>query len=141
MNENAFLLIQFCKTLGFPMISELEQKYKQLTEAQKEIFRGYGLRQVKHFIEFSLPKIEATLPEKGKVLGINAEGKVQAINTETNEVYLWISDQQWQAAQIASNRVDLKEDFLEVWKIFDLQNQDLIELSHVHRDFLESFAE
>ncbi|WP_029574533.1 hypothetical protein [Acinetobacter sp. P8-3-8] len=123
------------------MISELEQKYKQLTEAQKEIFRGYGLRQVKHFIEFSLPKIEATLPEKGKVLGINAEGKVQAINTETNEVYLWISDQQWQAAQIASNRVDLKEDFLEVWKIFDLQNQDLIELSHVHRDFLESFAE
>lgn len=123
------------------MISELEQKYKQLTEAQKEIFRGYGLRQVKHFIEFSLPKIEATLPEKGKVLGINAEGKVQAINTETNEVYLWISDQQWQAAQIASNRVDLKEDFLEVWKIFDLQNQDLIELSHVHRDFLESFVE
>lgn len=123
------------------MISELEQKYKQLTEAQKEIFRGYGLRQVKHFIEFSLPKIEATLPEKGKVLGINAEGKVQAINTETNEVYLWISDQQWQAAQITSNRVDLKEDFLEVWKIFDLQNQDLIELSHVHRDFLESFAE
>ena len=123
------------------MISELEQKYKQLTEAQKEIFRGYGLRQVKHFIEFSLPKIEATLPEKGKVLGINAEGKVQAINTETNEVYLWISDQQWQAAQIASNRVDLKEDFLEVWKIFDLQNQDLIALSHVHRDFLESFAE
>ena len=123
------------------MISELEQKYKQLTEAQKEIFRGYGLRQVKHFIEFSLPKIEATLPEKGKVRGINAEGKVQAINTETNEVYLWISDQQWQAAQIASNRVDLKEDFLEVWKIFDLQNQDLIELSHVHRDFLESFAE
>ena len=123
------------------MISELEQKYKQLTEAQKEIFRGYGLRQVKHFIEFSLPKIEATLPEKGKVLGINAEGKVQAINTETKEVYLWISDQQWQAAQIASNRVDLKEDFLEVWKIFDLQNQDLIELSHVHRDFLESFAE
>ena len=123
------------------MIPELEQKYKQLTEAQKEIFRGYGLRQVKHFIEFSLPKIEATLPEKGKVLGINAEGKVQAINTETNEVYLWISDQQWQAAQIASNRVDLKEDFLEVWKIFDLQNQDLIALSHVHRDFLESFAE
>lgn len=120
------------------MISELEQKYKQLTEAQKEIFSGYGLRQVKHFVEFSLPKIEATLPEKGKVLGINAEGKVQAINTETKEVYLWISDQQWQAAQIASNRVDLKEDFLKVWKIFDLENQDLIELSHVHRDFLDT---
>ncbi|RKG39230.1 hypothetical protein [Acinetobacter rongchengensis] len=120
------------------MISELEQKYKQLTEAQKEIFSGYGLRQVKHFVEFSLPKIEATLPEKGKVLGINAEGKVQAINTETKQVYLWISDQQWQAAQIASNHVDLKEDFLEVWKIFDLENQDLIELSHVHRDFLDT---
>lgn len=120
------------------MISELEQKYKQLTEAQKEIFSGYGLRQVKHFVEFSLPKIEATLPEKGKVLGINAEGKVQAINTETKQVYLWISDQQWQAAQMASNHVDLKEDFLEVWKIFDLENQDLIELSHVHRDFLDT---
>lgn len=120
------------------MISELEQKYKQLTEAQKEIFSGYGLRQVKHFVEFSLPKIEATLPEKGKVLGINAEGKVQAINTETKQVYLWISDQQWQAAQIASNHVDLKEDFIEVWKIFDLENQDLIELSHVHRDFLDT---
>ncbi|WP_089604549.1 hypothetical protein [Acinetobacter piscicola] len=120
------------------MISELEQKYQQLTEAQKEIFKGYGLRQVKHFVEFSLPKIEATLPEQGKVLGINAEGKVQAVNTETQEVYLWISDQQWQAAKNASNRVDLKEDFLEVWKIFDLENQDLIELSHVHRDFLDT---
>lgn len=120
------------------MISELEQKYQQLTEAQKEIFKGYGLRQVKHFVEFSLPKIEATLPEQGKVLGINAEGKVQAVNTETQEVYLWISDQQWQAAKNASNRIDLKEDFLEVWKIFDLENQDLIELSHVHRDFLDT---
>ena len=120
------------------MISELEQKYQQLTEAQKEIFKGYGLRQVKHFVEFSLPKIEATLPEQGKVLGINAEGKVQAVNTETQEVYLWISDQQWQAAKNASNRIDLKEDFLKVWKIFDLENQDLIELSHVHRDFLDT---
>jgi len=82
------------------MVSDLEQKYKQLTAAQKEIFKGYGLRQIKHFVELSLPKIEATLPEKGKVLGINAEGKVQAINTETEQVYLWISDQQWQAVKV-----------------------------------------
>ncbi|MFW2078097.1 hypothetical protein ACG94X_10300 [Acinetobacter sp. ULE_I010] len=120
------------------MILELEQKYKQLTEAQKEIFKGYGLRQIKHFVEFSLPKIEATLPQEGKVLGINAEGKVQAINTATNQTYLWISDQQWQAANTVSSHVDIKEDFQEVWKIFNLQNQDLIALSHVHRDFLES---
>ncbi|WP_111860090.1 hypothetical protein [Acinetobacter sp. CFCC 10889] len=120
------------------MIPELEQKYQQLTEAQKEIFRGYGLRQVKHFIELSLPKIEATLPQQGKVLGINAEGKVQAINTETQQVYLWISDQQWQAANSKSNHVDLKEDFLVVWEIFDLKHQDLISLSHIHRDFLEN---
>lgn len=120
------------------MILELEQKYQQLTEAQKEIFRGYGLRQVKHFVELSLPKIEATLPQQVKVLGINAEGKVQAMNTKTQQVYLWISDQQWQAAKSISHHVDLKEDFLVVWKIFDLQHQDLISLSHVHRDFLEN---
>jgi len=120
------------------MVSDLEQKYKQLTAAQKEIFKGYGLRQIKHFVELSLPKIEATLPEKGKVLGINAEGKVQAINTETEQVYLWISDQQWQAVKVISNHVDLKEDFLTIWEIFDLKHQDLISLSHVHRDFLES---
>ncbi len=122
--------------LGNKMIPELEQKYQQLTEAQKEIFRGYGLRQVKHFVEFSLPKIEATLPQQGKVLGINAEGKVQALNTETQEVYLWISDQQWQAAKSVSQHVDAKEDFLAVWQIFDLEHQDLISLSHIHRDFL-----
>ena len=118
------------------MISNLQEKYEQLSPSQKEIFAGYGLRQVKHFVEISLPMIEQELPADCLVQGINAEGKVQAVNTETQEVYLWISDQQWQAAKIASNRVDLKEDFLEVWKIFDLQNQDSIELSHVHRDFL-----
>lgn len=120
------------------MIPELEQKYQQLTEAQKEIFRGYGLRQVKHFVELSLPKIEATLPKQGKVLGINAEGKVQAINTETQQVYLWISDQQWQVAKVASSHVDLKEDFIKIWQILELEKQDLIDLSHTHRDFLES---
>ena len=122
------------------MIPELEQKYKQLTDAQKEIFKGYGLRQIKHFVEFSLPKIEATLPQEGKVLGINAEGKVQAVNTATNQTYLWISDQQWQAAQTVSNHIDLKEDFIEIWQVLELKNQDLIDLSHIHRDFLESMA-
>ena len=123
------------------VINNIEQKYEQLTYAQKEIFRGYGLRQIKHFVELILPKIELYLPEHTVVLGLNLDGKPQAENQITHQMYVWISDQQWQAAQIASNRVDLKEDFLEVWKIFDLQNQDLIELSHVHRDFLESFAE
>ena len=122
------------------MIPELEQKYKQLTDAQKEIFKGYGLRQIKHFVEFSLPKIEATLPQEGKVLGINAEGKVQAVNTTTNQTYLWISDQQWQAAQTVSNHIDLKEDFIEIWQVLELKNQDLIDLSHIHRDFLASMA-
>ena len=122
------------------MIPELEQKYKQLTDAQKEIFKGYGLRQIKHFVEFSLPNIEATLPQEGKVLGINAEGKVQAVNTATNQTYLWISDQQWQAAQTVSNHIDLKEDFIEIWQVLELKNQDLIDLSHIHRDFLASMA-
>lgn len=122
------------------MIPELEQKYKQLTDAQKEIFKGYGLRQIKHFVEFSLPKIEATLPQEGKVLGINAEGKVQAVNTATNQTYLWISDQQWQAAQTVSIHIDLKEDFIEIWQVLELKNQDLIDLSHIHRDFLASMA-
>ena len=122
------------------MIPELEQKYKQLTDAQKEIFKGYGLRQIKHFVEFSPPKIEATLPQEGKVLGINAEGKVQAVNTATNQTYLWISDQQWQAAQTVSNHIDLKEDFIEIWQVLELKNQDLIDLSHIHRDFLASMA-
>lgn len=137
MRLNTFEL----QNLGFTMILELEQKYKQLTEAQKEIFKGYGLRQIKHFVEFSLPKIEETLPPEGKVLGINAEGKVQAINTQTNQTYLWISDQQWQAASTVSSHIDLKEDFIEIWKVLGLEHQDLIDLSHIHRDFLESFSE
>ncbi len=123
------------------MIPELEQKYTQLTNAQKEIFKGYGLRQIKHFVEFSLPKIEATLPQAGKVLGINAEGKVQAVNVNTNQTYLWISDQQWQAAQKISSHIDAKEDFIEIWKVLDLEHQDLIDLSHIHRDFLASLAD
>ena len=116
----------------------IEQKYAQLTEAQKEIVAGYGLRQVKHFVEISLPNIEPSLPENTHVQGINAEGKVQAVNSESKETYLWISDLQWQERPITMVNVDLKEDFLEIWKIFNLQAYELIDLSHIHRDFLEN---
>ena len=116
----------------------IEQKYAQLTEAQKEIFAGYGLRQVKHFVEISLPNIEPALPENTHVQGINAEGKLQAVNSETKETYLWISDLQWQERPITMVNIDLKEDFLEIWKIFNLQAYELIDLSHIHRDFLEN---
>lgn len=119
-------------------MKNIEQKYAQLTEAQKEIFAGYGLRQVKHFVEISLPNIEPSLPENTHVQGINAEGKLQAVNSETKETYLWISDLQWQERPITMVNVDLKEDFLEIWKIFNLQAYELIDLSHIHRDFLEN---
>ena len=118
-------------------MKNIEQKYAQLTEAQKEIFAGYGLRQVKHFVEISLPNIEPALPENTHVQGINAEGKVQAVNSQTKETYLWISDLQWQERPITMVNIDLKEDFLEIWKIFNLQAYELIDLSHIHRDFLE----
>ena len=119
-------------------MKNIEQKYAQLTEAQKEIFAGYGLRQVKHFVEISLPNIEPALPENTHVQGINAEGKVQAVNSESKETYLWISDLQWQERPITMVNIDLKEDFLEIWKIFNLQAYELIDLSHIHRDFLEN---
>ena len=119
-------------------MKNIEQKYAQLTEAQKEIFAGYGLRQVKHFVEISLPNIEPSLPENTHVQGINAEGKLQAVNSETKETYLWISDLQWQERPITMVNIDLKEDFLEIWKIFNLQAYELIDLSHIHRDFLEN---
>lgn len=120
------------------MISDVQEKYDQLSPAQKEIFVGYGLRQVKHFVEISLPKIEAALPEGAQVQGINAEGKVQAINLVTKQTYLWISDLNWQERPIATENIDLKEDAIAVWEIFGLEQYELIDLSHVHRDFLES---
>ncbi len=120
------------------MISDVQEKYDQLSPAQKEIFAGYGLRQVKHFVEISLPKIEAALPEGAQVQGINAEGKVQAINPATKQTYLWISDLNWQERPIATENIDLKEDAIAVWEIFGLEQYELIDLSHVHRDFLES---
>jgi hypothetical protein len=118
------------------MIVDIETKYQQLSVRQKEIFAGYGLRQIKHFVEISLPKLEAALPEDAQVQGINAEGKAQAYHLITQQTFLWISDQQWQARPVAKGEIDLKEDFVAVWNIFNLSEYDLIDLSHIHRDFL-----
>ena len=117
-------------------MTNIEQKYAQLTAAQKDIFAGYGLRQVKHFVEISLPNMEPSLPENTQVQGVNAEGKVQAINLDTQQVYIWISDLQWQERQVKAMHIDLKEDILKIWEIFNLQAYELIDLSHIHRDFL-----
>lgn len=119
-------------------ITDIDQKYAQLTPAQKEIFAGYGLRQIKHFVEISLPKIEAALPEGAAVQGINADGKVQAYNPNTKQYFVWISDLQWQASSKVLDAVDLKHDAIAVWQIFGLSSYELIDLSHVHRDFLDS---
>lgn len=119
------------------MIPDLRKKYEQLSKKQQDIFAGYGLRQVKHFVEISLPKIEAVLPEGAYVQGINAEGKVQAINPKTQKTYLWISDLQWQERPIETENIDLKEDAIAVWRIFELESYELIDLSHIHRDFLQ----
>jgi hypothetical protein len=118
------------------MIPEIQNKYDQLSQAQKDIFAGYGLRQIKHFVEISLPTIEAVLPQGAYVQGINAEGKVQAINPETKKTYIWISDLQWQERPIHTENIDLKEDAIAIWEIFGLKNYELIDLSHIHRDFL-----
>ena len=123
--------------MGTDMIPNLQEKYALLSDSQKDIFAGYGLRQIKHFVEISLPTIEAVLPKGAIVQGINAEGRMQAYNPETDQYYLWRSDLQWQTTQRASQAVDLKEDALEIWNIFDLKSYELIELSHVHRDFLQ----
>lgn len=120
------------------MISDIQEKYDQLSPEQKEIFAGYGLRQVKHFVEVSLPNIEPSLPENAAVQGVNANGKVQAMNADTQQAYLWISDLQWQATASPTAFFDSKQDFIEVWKTFELANYELIDLSHVHRDFLEN---
>ena len=120
------------------MIDKIEEKYQQLTPVQKEIFAGYGLRQIKHFVEINLPCVEAHLPAGAYVQGINSEGKIQAVNPTTQKRYIWISDQQWQERADTQELIDEKSDFIEVWKIFELQNFEIIQLSHVHRDFLSS---
>ena len=123
------------------LIQDIQQKYQQLNQAQKELFSGYGLRQIKHFVEISLPKIEAVLPTGALVQGINSDGKVQAYNNLTGQYYLWISDLQWQQSNRATQSFDSKEDILSIWRIFELQNYQLVDLSHVHRDFLASFVQ
>ncbi len=120
------------------MIAEIQEKYQQLSARQQHIFAGYGLRQIKHFVEMSLPKLEATLPAQAIVQGINQEGKAQAIIPATGQTFLWISDQQWQARQVVQGEIDAKADFIAIWTIFALAQYELIDLSHVHRDFLQS---
>ncbi|AXY56246.1 hypothetical protein CDG60_06475 [Acinetobacter chinensis] len=120
------------------MISDIQEKYDQLTQAQKDIFAGYGLRQIKHFVEISLPKVKSVLPEHTQVQGVNAEGKLQAVNAGTQQNYIWISDLQWQLRKVAVMHIDTKEDFQKVWEIFNLAQYELIDLSHIHRDFLET---
>lgn len=120
------------------MILDIQDKYDQLSSKQKEIFAGYGLRQVKHFVEISLPNIEPSLPVNAVVQGVNANGKVQALHADTQKAYLWISDLQWQETQSPTASFDSKQDFIEVWQIFELAQYELIDLSHIHRDFLEN---
>ncbi|KAB0626591.1 hypothetical protein F7P75_08400 [Acinetobacter gandensis] len=124
--------------MGHNMIADIQEKYDQLSAKQKEIFAGYGLRQIKHFVEINLPDMEAVMPAGALVQGINADGKVQAYDSATGQHYIWISDKQWQLSTKATEMVDSKEDAMTVWRIFDLQKYELIDLSHVHRDFLES---
>lgn len=118
------------------MIPNIEEKYRQFSPAQKDIFIGYGLRQIKHFVEISLPNIEAVLPEGAYVQGINADGKVQAYQPDTQQYYLWISDLQWQLSSRATQAIDLKEDVIAVWDLLNLKDYALVDLSHVHRDFM-----
>lgn len=120
------------------MILDIQEKYDQLSSEQKEIFAGYGLRQIKHFVEISLPKIEPVLPAHAAVQGVNANGKVQAWDSDAKQAYLWISDLQWQATRSPTAAFDSKQDFIQVWKTFQLADFALIDLSHIHRDFLEN---
>lgn len=126
------------KNMGTEIISDLQEKYALLSDSQKEIFAGYGLRQIKHFVEINLPELEAALPEGAYVQGINANGKVQAYHPQHNVHYIWISDLQWQTTNQATQEIDLKEDAIQIWEILNLKDYQLIDLSHVHRDFLDT---
>lgn len=126
--------------MGTDMIPNLQEKYAMLSDSQKDIFAGYGLRQIKHFVEISLPELEAALPEGAYVQGINANGKVQAYHPKQDSYYIWISDLQWQATTQATQHFDAKEDAIQIWQLLNLQDYALIDLSHVHRDFLEAKA-
>jgi hypothetical protein len=123
------------------MIAEIEEKYQRLSPTQREIFAGYGLRQIKHFVEINLPAMEAVLPKGAFVQGINGEGKVQALQPETKDYYIWISDLQWQKAKRITQAFDSKEDAIAIWQLFELANHELVDLSHVHRDYLASLEQ
>jgi outer membrane protease len=127
--------------MGSSMMLDIQKKYNQLTQTQKDMFAGYGLRQIKHFVEISLPKIEQLLPVGAEVQGINAEGKVQAYDAKTDQYYVWISDLQWQKSNRATLTVDLKTDAIAIWQLFELANHELVDLSHVHRDYLASLEQ
>ena len=127
--------------MGSSMMLDIQEKYNQLTQTQKDMFAGYGLRQIKHFVEISLPKIEQLLPVGAEVQGINAEGKVQAYDAKMDQYYVWISDLQWQKSNRATLTVDLKTDAIAIWQLFELANHELVDLSHVHRDYLASLSE
>ncbi|WP_445116254.1 hypothetical protein [Acinetobacter sp. WZC-1] len=120
------------------MIPELEQKYQQLSEPQKEIFCGYGLRQVKHFVELSLPRVEAVLPGAAGVQGINSHGKIQALDAVSGKSYVWDEFMWVEQPHMSNQGVDQKADFIAVWQAFALDKMDLIDLSHIHRDFLKN---
>ena len=117
------------------IIPDIQQKYAQLSPAQKICLRVMVYVRLNILLRLACPLLK---PFSLKAIaGINAEGKMQAYNPDTDQYYLWISDLQWQTTQRASQAVDLKEDALEIWNIFDLKSYELIELSHVHRDFLQ----
>ena len=59
---------------------------------------------------------------------------------ENKKTYIWISDLQWQERPISTVKVDLKEDVIAVWQIFGLDQYELIDLSHIHRDFLNGLS-
>jgi hypothetical protein len=117
------------------MISNIQEKYDQLNSVQKDIFAGYGLRQIKHFIEYCLPEVQPLLPENSVIEGINTSGMVQAVQQETRKCYVW-DGTTWNVSANFIPIMDTTDDFQLVWEIFDLSRYELIELSHVHRDFL-----
>lgn len=117
------------------MISNIQEKYNQLNSVQKDIFAGYGLRQIKHFIEYCLPEVQPLLPENSVIEGINTSGMVQALQQKTLKSYVW-DGTTWNVSASSIPIMDTTDDFQLVWEIFDLSLYELIELSHVHRDFL-----
>jgi hypothetical protein len=67
--------------------------------------------------------------------GINTSGMVQAVQQDTRKCYVW-DGTTWNVSANFIPIMDTTDDFQLVWEIFDLSHYELIELSHVHRDFL-----